>query len=202
MNAHAILLKYPAPGFVKTRLARDIGDKDAAVVYKRLVEKLLTQKSKEYDTLLFIEPYTRVDDFKTWLGEQMFFSQRGACLGERMTNAFRDIFDKGYQSCILTGSDIPELSCEIISDGFKELEDHGTVIGEADDGGYYLIGFKKDMFTDRIFKGFTWSTNLVFINTISIFESMGYKPGRTEKLKDMDTEADLQFFRENCIIDF
>lgn len=189
MNAHILFIKYPEAGRVKTRLGADIGNDKAAALYKKMAENAVGP-----DSLVFIEPYGRLEDFREWLGDRQFFAQEGGDLGERMFNALKKAFEMGYDRCVLTGSDIPGLTSEIIHDALENMQD--ASIGETFDGGYYLIGFRRETLTDSIFHRMPWSTDIVFPKTMHIFESMGYSVYRTRKLRDLDTADDLRFFPE------
>lgn len=194
-SAHLIFIKYPEAGKVKTRLGRTIGLDRAADIYKSLVERLLSSSDRSsYDILFFIEPYEKLAEFRKWLGEGVYLPQTGADLGERMYNGFAAAFDAGYEKCVLTGSDIPKLDSHIIISGLADMQD--AVIGRAEDGGYYLIGFRKDTLTDEVFKGIEWSTDAVFRQTMQIFESMGYRVAETETLADLDTAEDMRLLDE------
>lgn len=189
-SAHIIFIKYPEVGKVKTRLGRDIGMKMAAEIYKKMVENTLSA-CKSTKLLLFIEPYDRIEDFKEWLGDFDYFPQSDGDIGERMKSAFVKGFSLGYEKLILTGSDIPDLSSEVISDALISLNSADSVIGGAEDGGYYLIGFKQNSFNEKVFINISWSTSLVLSETLHIFRSIGQKTAMVKTLYDLDTSKEL-----------
>ncbi|PLX65735.1 MAG: hypothetical protein C0602_13470 [Denitrovibrio sp.] len=192
-SAYIILIKYPQAGKVKTRLGQSIGDQKAAEFYKALVENLLSSHSGVYDTLLFIQPYDKLSDFEAWLGNSYkYFAQRGADIGEIMFNALSDAFNEGYSKVVLTGSDIPELNGDIINEAFQKLSDTDAVIGESEDGGYYLIGFNNTKLDISFFTDIKWSSDIVFSETLNIFKKANLSFSKTKKLLDIDTVADLK----------
>lgn len=192
-DAHLIFIKYPEPGKVKTRLAKTIGAEKAADIYKSLAEKTLrTTLSENWDTLIFIEPYHRLSDFREWLGsEHTYLPQKGFGLGERMFTALREGFDMGYKRCVLTGSDIPRLNADTVSDGLGGLIKKDASVGPASDGGYYLIGFRQNTLTERIFIDIEWSTGTVFEKTMAKLGSADLDVHLTAELSDLDDESDL-----------
>ena len=113
-NVLIIFLKYPEPGKVKTRLAKALGDEKACAIYKSLAENVLKnvfmKNSRIYDVHIFFTPADKETEIKDWLkpilndnlGVKIQFSpQEGRNLGERMSNAFRQILqEKGYKECI------------------------------------------------------------------------------------------------------
>lgn len=48
----------------------------------------------------------------------VYFPQRGDNLGERMYHAISHVFDRKYDSCVLIGSDIPEIRAEHLMKAF------------------------------------------------------------------------------------
>jgi len=66
-----------------------------------------------------------------------------------------------------------------------------AVIGPATDGGYYLIGFRHDTFLPAIFEGLTWSTPLVWKDTIRRLKANNHIPQLIDNWYDIDTSNDL-----------
>lgn len=192
--AHAIFLKLPVAGNVKTRLGKTIGMEKAAEIYKKLAEKnIFDCISNKYDTFFCIEPYSELNHFKNWLGtDNKFINQCGFDLGDRMINCFYEIFEFGYDKCIISGSDIIGLSAKIIEPAFIELESADCVIGPAEDGGYYMLGFKSSSFEISLFKNMEWSTDKVYNESISRLLKSGRTYAATLILPDIDTEDDLK----------
>jgi hypothetical protein len=83
---------------------------------------------------------------------------------------------------------------EIIDEAFAS--DGEAVIGPATDGGYYLIGFKRDTFLPHIFEGMQWSTAFVFERTMEIFRKHSYNVYILPQWRDVDTPEDLKTFYE------
>lgn len=119
-----------------------------------------------------------------------YIPQRGEDLGRRMAYAFRDAFDLGYTSCILMGSDIPEVRTADIQDAFGKLEQRDVVVGPSADGGYWLIGMHKlhyCLFEDR-----EYSHGSVFDELVSTADREGLTYDLTVMRQDIDTPEDIR----------
>ncbi len=189
MSKNVILyfVKFPEPGKVKTRLARTIGEEEAACIYRGLAEeiyKTLRSLKNVYVTVVF-DPPDKASQIKEWLSAaDEYLAQQGADLGERLSNAFKWAFDKGYQHCAAVGSDILELKVPVIEEAFIALDTTDVVIGPAEDGGYYLIG--SSSFQPELFKEISWSTDIVLQQTYSRISKLGLSYQTLVPLEDLD----------------
>lgn len=190
-NKLVIFLKYPEPGKVKTRLAKIVGDEKAALLYKRFVEHVLKQtKSDKYERYLYFSPIDKKDLFIKWLGNGFkLIPQVGYDLGERLSNAYVDMFDLGADKVVAIGTDCLECDNIIIKKAFDVMEDCEAVIGPTFDGGYYLLGLKS--FRMELFKNIEWSTPRVYAETEARFNKYGIGFRSLNKLQDIDTYDDL-----------
>ena len=187
-------IKNPEKGKVKTRLASVIGDEMAVRLYRRfLFEMLSTLNRGTFLFYLCFYPGDSLNDLKDWLGDHYLYApQRGENLGERMKNGFTEAFSMNFKRVVLIGSDIPDLPLEFIEEAFTALRNHDTVIGPAVDGGYYLIGFRCDAFSPKVFEGIPWSTKTVFENTMKVLEKERLTVHTLQLLRDIDTIEDLR----------
>lgn len=200
----AIFIKYPEEGQVKSRLAKDIGNETAKDIYICFVEDILNNyKNNDFDLYIFYSPIEKKQNIKDWLGYSFNYNfQKGIDLGEKMQNAFIQLFDS-YKNVIIIGSDSPDLPISFINKGFKFLEEIGTVIGKAEDGGYYLIGFNKTNFCPDIFKNILWSTSTVFQDTINILNQNNHLFNILDEWYDIDEINDLKkLYLKNLDSDF
>jgi len=188
------MIKYPEPGKVKTRLAKEIGDEEAADVCRQIAERIMknTLHTREYERMVFYDPAERLRDFEAWVPGEQLILQCGNGVGERMDNAIRDLLKTGAEKAVLTGADIPELSAEIIIRAFAALDDADVVIGPAGDGGYYLIGMKTPH--PEIFRNIPWSTEKVYQKTVDNMNRMGLSYRTVTTLSDLDRKEDLEQF--------
>ncbi|MBI9112289.1 TIGR04282 family arsenosugar biosynthesis glycosyltransferase [Maridesulfovibrio ferrireducens] len=192
-QALLLFVKLPIAGKVKTRLGTSVGDAQAALFYTAFVQDLLTKIDNHgLETLIFFNQEEPVTKYIEWLGNRKLFPQRGRNLGERMFNAFEDSFALDYTRCVLTGSDLPDLSPQTIEEGLSSLKKHAVCIGPAKDGGYYLIGFQNKKLTDIPFTAINWSTPRVFKQTIQKFKSNNLDPYILPEQADVDTLQDLE----------
>lgn len=116
--------------------------------------------------------------------------QSGDDLGLRMHRAFVWGFEQGFQSVVLIGSDLAENRADILQDAFTKLQTFDTVIGPAEDGGYYLIGMKKE--NESFFQGIEWSTSTVCAETITKIEAAQCSYAEVATISDVDTVEDLK----------
>ena len=121
-------------------MAKTIGDEGAFNIYSELFAITEKESQKvEFDRNIY---FSDVIIPSKWESD-LKFVQEGANLGEKMKNAFQHGFNNGYKNIVLIGSDLPNISKEIIESGFDALQDNDVTFGPALDGGYYLIGLSK-----------------------------------------------------------
>lgn len=177
-------------GKVKTRLAASIGEKQALMVYELLLEH--THKiTAGLKCTKYVYYADEVNSFDLWdEGNFIKAVQTGNDLGVRMQNAFQAAFDEGFKHVAIIGSDCYELDSEMIIRAFGFLNQNESVIGPAEDGGYYLLGLNK--LVPAIFQGKNWSTNSVCADTVRDLESLNMSFTLLPTLNDVDEVADLE----------
>ena len=187
-------VKYPEHGRVKRRLAVHFGEELATELYKNFVSDSLTTLSKcETPLKVCYYPPHSEELFIAWIGTHYAcLPQRGSDLGERMKNSFSDAWCQGYQQVIITGSDIPDLPQSFIQEAFSMLCTNDVVIGPAYDGGYYLIGFRRETFLPEVFDQIQWGTEAVYMETIDRLKMRGLSIGTLPRWNDIDTPDDLK----------
>jgi rSAM/selenodomain-associated transferase 1 len=189
-----LFVKYPAPGKVKTRLAKKLGAERAAQVYRNFVLDILdTLQRLDVKLRIFFEPADALDGLRQWLGEDYsYIVQSGGNLGKRMKNAFLYGFAEGFSRLVLIGSDLPDLPADFISLGLEALDTHDAVLGPSSDGGYYLIGFSKEDFLPEAFDNVAWGTDRVFAHTVKMFKRHRRRLYVLPRWHDVDTLEDLK----------
>jgi len=196
-NDQAVIIfsKYPVEGKVKTRIAKTLGNNFAVKFYKMCAEHTFRQvkkvTGKNIRTYLFYTEEAEKEKIKTWTNHKfLLMLQRGNSLGEKMLNAFRNVFEHGAIKVLIIGTDLPDISAKIINDALEDLENFDTVIGPSSDGGYYLLGMKE--FYPEIFKDINWSTSEVFEKTLEQITNLDIAVKILPELSDIDTEEDLK----------
>lgn len=194
-NILIIFVKYPQPGLVKTRLAKDIGKSQAASLYKSFVDVIVKRNiSSRFKMIIFYTPGNRENEIRRWLGEKFEYqSQDGRDLGERMLNAFAFVFSQGAKKIILIGTDSPLIDKNVVIKAFKRLENAECVIGPSYDGGYYLLGLSR--FCKDIFTNIDWGTDRVRQQTVKALEDLSIKYSFGDVDFDIDRLEDLKLFR-------
>ena len=189
-----VFAKEPQPGKTKTRLAASLppscGDaaEFAASFYAACLEDLFESlKNLPWPVLLFVTPGSSPAYFCRFKVESVNF-QHGADIGERMRNAFERSLEQ-YERLLLIGSDIPQIKAETLNQAMNFLDSEDCVLGPAEDGGYYLIGFDRAVFQD-CFRGVEWSTGKVLRQTLERLQ--GRKIAMLETCRDIDSLEDLR----------
>ena len=149
-DAVIIFVRNPELGKVKTRLAATVGDEEALNIYSLLLNHTMQEAGKvAANKFVFYHQQITTDDI--WNGNGFYKKlQTGESLGDKMKAAFDEIFKLGYNKIMIIGSDCLQLKSAIINAGFCLLDEEDTVIGPAKDGGYYLLGMKKNYATDKL----------------------------------------------------
>ena len=193
-----IFTRYPEAGKAKTRLIPALGGVGAAELHRRMTETTIAtsrELQKIYPVSICV-CFTggSLTQMQNWLGHDLVYQpQHSGDLGDRLTHAFQAAFDRGAKSVIAIGTDCPDLTSEILTLAFTELENHCLSIGAATDGGYYLIGLNQ--FIPSVFRDITWSTNIVFQQTLETARHLNLSIAVLPTLNDVDRPEDLQFLR-------
>ncbi len=194
--AIAVFVKYPDPGRVKTRLAKELGDLKAAKLYAAMISEILVHTLRplsraEFEVVLMCDPFRSLETYRSYFFGNPFRieMQCGNDLGERLINTFQTLYSE-YSKVIAIGTDCVQLTPAHIVEAKEQLWNGAdVVIGPTKDGGYYLIGTKK--FEPRLFKDIAWSTPGVFAQTLERIEKLRLTVSRLSMLEDIDTVGDL-----------
>ena len=187
-GALIIFIRNPELGKVKTRLAKSVGDESALNIYKFLLNHTLEiTKNLKVDKYVFYSENIHRDDI--WDSEIFRKKlQTGNNLGEKMNNAFSELFGIGYEKVMIVGSDIFELQQNDIEAAYESLNTNQLVIGPAKDGGYYLLGMKK--LHPQLFQNKKWGTSTVLEETLNDLEEEKYV--LLEERNDVDFFSDIK----------
>lgn len=143
------------------------------------------------DVYVFFTPRDKSAAFKTLLGEDaILLPQHGSDLGEKMKNAIGAVLRMGYDKVVLMGTDIPHIHTETIQNAFHNLENKDVVICPALDGGYYLIGMKREYHSIWNIK--RYGTNTVMYDTLQHMKAENLSISVGQMYYDVDRKEDLK----------
>ncbi|MGA1820131.1 MAG: TIGR04282 family arsenosugar biosynthesis glycosyltransferase [Thermoplasmatota archaeon] len=191
------LVRSPRKGFVKRRLAADIGDEAALELYRNMVLDLMDSiEGVEADMMIGYHPREDLDMVRDWIGKDiLFIPQAGRDLGERQASLLEHAFSMKYLKAAVMISDSPDIPAGFIDDAFWTLDSRDAVLGPCHDGGYYLIGFKRESFAPGLFSGIKWSEPSVAMGMRKRILDHGLVQGDLPSWWDIDTLEDLREFR-------
>jgi rSAM/selenodomain-associated transferase 1 len=187
-----IFLKAPLPGTVKTRLARKVGDTVATNIYKSLATSQLNRVPKDYVIEVHYAPSDAGRHLSDWLGPAPeYYPQVEGDLGDRIKESVSAAFRRGAHVVLCIGADCPSLQASHLDEASQRLSSgpNDLVIGPCPDGGYYLIGFRKD--TPSLFEGVRWSAPETMEDTLQNAKKAGLRVHLLESMNDIDTANDL-----------
>tara|TARA_B100001093_G_scaffold219446_1_gene210344 strand:- start:152 stop:775 length:624 start_codon:yes stop_codon:yes gene_type:complete len=183
-----VFVRNPQLGTVKTRLAVTVGDELALEIYMELMRYTaeVTQKVLVDKKVFYSE---KIEENDVW-GKMNFSKelQTKGNLGQRMENAFTTAFEEGYKKVLIIGSDLYSLKASHIDKALEQLDKKEVVIGPSQDGGYYLLGFKKNI--PALFLNKSWGTSNLLKETLNNLKTKS--TALMEPLNDIDDFEDLK----------
>lgn len=183
-----IMAKYPEPGRVKTRLARELGTIEACELYRAFVLDLAHRRWPRAWTVVWaVDPPGA--DLAPLVGfELLQIPQLGDDLGSRMLHCFQSLLGAGGRRVVMLGADAPHLGDERIDEAFSRLIDHDVALVPTRDGGYCAVGLKQ---AHDIFSGIPMGTRSVFAGTSKLIRRRALRLAELPMSFDVDDVADL-----------
>jgi glycosyltransferase A (GT-A) superfamily protein (DUF2064 family) len=122
-------------------------------------------------------------------------NQTGSNFGEKLANAFSEVFEKGFDQVIVVGNDTPNLQCRHIIEADAKLTHHNQdiVIGPASDGGTWLMGFSRKAFVPQIFGFLSWNSKDLLSSIYKTYQKY-HSVFLFSELDDVDNYEDLLKF--------
>lgn len=193
-----VFAREPLPGRVKTRLAAAIGDQAAADLYETMLQDVLkgVRDLSDVDTVVYWD--CEEGSLPLLAGKYRCRSRRQipGDLGQRMREAFEEMFADGCGLCCIIGSDAPDLPLPYILDAYRLLstQQADVVFGPSMDGGYYLLGLRHVW--PQFFTDIHWGSAAVLDQSLAAARASGLPVSLLPVWRDIDTPEDLQAFRE------
>lgn len=187
-----LLFTKPAvPGRVKTRLIGALTATEAAALHAALLADLVARlgRSSRFSLRLAwaLEPDEEIPG-----GPTRGLRQEGADLGERLHRALAAAAEQ-HSLVAAVGSDLPGLAVERVEEAFARLAAGAPVVlGPAEDGGYYLVGVRREALSPRLFADVPWSGPRVLETTLARCAELGLEPALLPVEADVDTPHDLE----------
>ena len=189
-----IFTRYPRPGKAKTRLIPALGAEGAATLQRQMTEHTLAQVKNLASSISveiwFADDRSAQGQMQDWLGTEWVYQPQGeGDLGDRLITASQAAFATGMERAVIIGTDCPGLDADRLTQAFQALQNHDLVLGDATDGGYYLIGLRRSL--PELFRGISWGTSVVRQQTVAIANQLNLTIAHLPVLSDIDYPEDL-----------
>lgn len=207
-GAVIVMAKAPLAGTVKTRLQTFLTAEQCA----RLAESFLRDtiaKIQNFDEpkIIAYAPPEQRGFFEKFADQRTFLcEQEGGDLGEKISTACELAFRQNFAAAVVIGTDSPTVPTEFIRQAFTFLDEDAAaaaaataadaVLGKTSDGGFYLIGLRREKFSREIFEKVEWSSARTFRQTARNIERLGLMLKETPAWYDVDEPYDLIKLRE------
>ncbi len=188
--ALAVFLKAPRLGTVKTRLAADIGERQALRLYRVLALRTLAQvRAAGLDATVWFTPPDAATEMRRWLGEGWDLRpQASGDLGMRLAAAAHAV-PPGH-GWLAIGADCPRLDAALLREAAAVVARNEIVLGPSRDGGYYLLGGPTPL--PDLFSAMPWSTSRLLEETRARLVQAKAPWHELVTLRDIDTAEDAR----------
>jgi rSAM/selenodomain-associated transferase 1 len=187
-----IMTKVPQAGKVKTRLQPFLTAQQSAEISICFLQDTEQKANAVAQNLIIaFSPIEKksflIDILQT---KPILIEQKGVNLGDKMFHAFEFAFSLDSDAVVMIGTDSPTFPAEFIEQAFIFLETKSDVVlGETEDGGFYLIGLR--ILNKRIFENVEWSSPRTFEKTKQNIKNLNLSLREIPVWYDVDTPQDL-----------
>ena len=117
--------------------------------------------------------------------------QKGNNFGERYVNTVSDLFKKGYTNVITVGNDTLGLEKKHLRAAIESVENNQIPVGPSYDGGFYLLGIRKDQFKASEFLSLPWESSTLYKELKTLLSEKEIATATLPYLYDLDEELDI-----------
>ncbi len=191
-NALILFAIIPATGKTKNRMMPFLSAEECMSLCNCFLRDVYEKaRASGADVYVFFTPRDRREEFRMILGSDVvLLPQHGEDLGQKMKNAIGSVLRMGYSKVVLMGTDIPHIHTETIKNAFENLNYKDIVIHPALDGGYYLIGMKREC--ESIWNIRRYGTNTVMYDTLQHMKAENLSTAVGQMYYDIDDKDDLK----------
>ncbi|PWG64040.1 TIGR04282 family arsenosugar biosynthesis glycosyltransferase [Sediminicurvatus halobius] len=197
MSARVLVFaKAPVPGRVKTRLARRLGRRAAAGLYRGMLAQTVAMaaEARVAPVELWVTPrrHPALDAMARRHGLVQRVQPPGD-LGQRMERASRYVLGRGGPVVII-GGDCTGLTARHLAAAMAALAaGRDAVFAPAPDGGYTLVGLARP--APALFRAVPWGTSAVLAETLQRVRRARLDVALLSAADDLDNLADLRRYR-------
>lgn len=123
-----------------------------------------------------------------WYNEK---NQQGRDFGERMYNALKEVFDKGYTKVMVLPADIPGINKQKLSWYLQKLEKTDAVFAPDHRGGLAFFGLSAAVFENTHLRELPWGSKKLCSAFIDLLKTHSYRFFAYSKLHDINNGKDL-----------
>ncbi len=181
------MARVPMAGRVKTRLARAIGTAEAVRFYRAASRAVIHRLSRQpfWETIIAATPDASRRS-RVWPQRIARIGQGGGDLGARLQRPMRKL--PPGPVCVV-GTDIPAIEPWHIRRAFMLLGRSDVVFGPAEDGGFWLVGMRRQPRVINPYADVRWSAPETLADVLRnlCVRSVAF----ADRLHDVDEPADL-----------
>jgi glycosyltransferase A (GT-A) superfamily protein (DUF2064 family) len=206
------MAKAPIPGVAKTRLGREIGYDQAALLYQAflldtldLLDEFLTPSptgTRETGRILMCPDVEHARLLahiipRSW----STLAQRRPRLMGGIADAFAAGFATDAEVVLVTDADSPALPPMAVATCAELAQEHDVVLGPTPDGGYYLIGARRAAAAalPDLLLGPSYDSATIRVATIKQATALGLSTATGPVSFDVDTAAELAELRRDLV---
>lgn len=193
------MAKRPFPGRTKTRLTPYFSKEAAASLYECFLQDMLNIVRSVPNITPFIAYAPNDAETVAYFCEMApdfeRMPQLGATLGERLDTVLSSSLQNGFDQVAAINSDSPTLPANYLADAFTRLDDPETdvVFGPCEDGGYYLIGWKRPY--PHLVRDVQMSTTHVLQDSLAIAATDNLRVSLLPSWYDVDEISEIERLR-------
>lgn len=188
-----VMAKAPVPGLAKTRLAATVGDREAAEVAAAALLDTLDACTATVGPGACVLALAgdldlglAADEIRDAVAGWSVVGQRGDGFDERLALAH---LDAGPGPLLQIGMDTPQVTPDLLREAAAGLVDHDTVLGPADDGGWWVLA-RHTADAAGALHGVPMSTPTTYDDTRAALLGRGLTVATAATLRDVDTSED------------